>query len=588
MRLQATRTSVTSAGGAGDALYRAAGGRPTLDQRFAKDKALVDKVSGNNLITFSRASSGTYVDSDGLIKTSPVNLISYSEEFDQWTVASNSVITPNSIAAPDGTLTADLVYFSQTGFTNISQSITLTQGKNYTISVYAKAVTPGTNNKFTFYIASPQFKTPANSFETTSEWQKFTFTFTHDNPSASTLVYILNKSDTYITNVYFWGAQLEEGTTANDYVPTTTVASAAPRFDHDPVTGESLGLLIEEGRTNDIANNLTTSNTVDGLSLSEITSINNPDGSTGTVKLTATAGNEQHAVRIDAASESANHSLSVFLKKGNHRYVGLAFGGAANNLNCIFDFDTKTIVNSGGLGSFTLVSTGFEEYSNGWFRLHIVGFTSGTQMRIFIAEDDQQNGFSFWTATGDEFVYAWGPQKEAGNFPTSFIPTSGSTVTRSPDLCTIEGTNFSSWYNQSEGTVFVEAKNYPHPVSGKALVALAFSDNTYNNRITLASSTGNDQFNFDVTVGGSQQRAILGNFVSSGLKSSGGYKSTGSAGSLDGAAAVTSNTPNIPSVISQLDIGQTHNGSNFLNGHISRLAYFPPRLPDATQQNITS
>jgi hypothetical protein len=136
--------------------------------------------------------------------------------------------------------------------------------------------------------------------------------------------------------------------------------------------------------------------------------------------------------------------------------------------------------------------------------------------------------------------------------------------------------------------VFVEAKNYPHPVSGKALVALAFSDNTYNNRITLASSTGNDQFNFDVTVGGSQQRAILGNFVSSGLKSSGGYKSTGSAGSLDGAAAVTSNTPNIPSVISQLDIGQTHNGSNFLNGHISRLAYFPPRLPDATQQNITS
>ena len=73
MRLQATRTSVTSTGGAGDALYRAAGSRPTLDQRFAKDKSLVDKVSGQNLITFTRASSATYVGSDGLIKTAANN-----------------------------------------------------------------------------------------------------------------------------------------------------------------------------------------------------------------------------------------------------------------------------------------------------------------------------------------------------------------------------------------------------------------------------------------------------------------------------------------------------------------------------------
>ena len=53
----------------------------SLDLRFAKKKTLADRVSGSNLITFSRASSGTYVDSDGLIKTSPVNLLTYSEQF---------------------------------------------------------------------------------------------------------------------------------------------------------------------------------------------------------------------------------------------------------------------------------------------------------------------------------------------------------------------------------------------------------------------------------------------------------------------------------------------------------------------------
>jgi hypothetical protein len=91
-----------------------------------------------------------------------------------------------------------------------------------------------------------------------------------------------------------------------------------------------------------------------------------------------------------------------------------------------------------------------------------------------------------------------------------------------------------------------------------------------------------------VNAGGTLQRAILGNFSSSGLKAAGGYKSTGSAGSLDGANAVTLNSPNIPSVISQLNIGQAHDGINTLNGHISRLTYYPYRLADATLQEITS
>ena len=135
----------------------------TLDLNFAETKSIGD------LVTFSRASSGTYVGSDGLIKTSPVNLLTYSEQFDQWTVAANTSITPNATTAPDGTFTADQVYFGQSGNTNISQNVTLTQNQTYTFSVYAKAVTPGTNNKFVPYINSPTPKFP-NDFEATSEW----------------------------------------------------------------------------------------------------------------------------------------------------------------------------------------------------------------------------------------------------------------------------------------------------------------------------------------------------------------------------------------------------------------------------------
>ena len=54
---------------ASNRLWRIARAVPTLDLQFANSKSLVDAISGQNLITFTRASTGTYVGSDGLIKT---------------------------------------------------------------------------------------------------------------------------------------------------------------------------------------------------------------------------------------------------------------------------------------------------------------------------------------------------------------------------------------------------------------------------------------------------------------------------------------------------------------------------------------
>ena len=221
-----------------------------------------------------------------------------------------------------------------------------------------------------------------------------------------------------------------------------TAAVDEARFDHDPVTGESLGLLIEEARTNDISSNFSTGSSKQTVTLSEVTSIINPDGTAGAVKVTATTSNGQHAITTSASAESTNHCVSVFVKKGNHRYVGMTLGGSSNNIHCVFDFDTKTIIDDGGRGTHTFVSAGFEEYANGWFRLHVVGFTNGSSVRIFLAENGQQNGMQNWTASGSEFMYVWGPQKEEGSFPTSYIPTSGSTVTRAADVAEITGADF--------------------------------------------------------------------------------------------------------------------------------------------------
>ena len=263
---------------------------------------------------------------------------------------------------------------------------------------------------------------------------------------------------------------------------------------------------------------------------------------------------------------------------------GLAFNNVVNT----FSFYARSV---SGTGTFPVAYFDGSNYIKSYITL--TETTQRYEIRCPSGISTSGNnifGFSRRGLTYNETLtkaYIWGCQVEAAPYASSYIPTILTTVTRAADIST-SAFGVNSWYNQSEGTVFAESKNYPHPLTGKALCVLAFSDNTFDNRITLAGSTGNDQFNFDITVGGSQQRAILGNFASSGLKSSGGYKSTGSAGSLDGSAVVTSNTPNIPSVISQLDIGTPHTVSQFINGHISRLAYFPTRLPDDKLKSITT
>ena len=555
----------------------------SLDLNFASSKSLVDSVSNNNLITFSRASSGTYVDSDGLIKTSPVNLLKYSEDLSQWSIYNGAAVIPNATTAPDGTTTADLVDLDDPqSFTQINQTFGAQASTTYTVSFYAKAVT-GTE---TIKIYRPGSNGGSVNFVATTEWQRFTNTYTTSASTPYNLVLFLQNNLATNTNQYYlWGAQVEEGTTATDYIPTGATISGEPRFDHDPATGESLGLLLEEARTNLVLNSVT-GEIQSATDMTGPTSVYGPGGADTAFQYLSVGGTVGSRIQFKSVvtANSTQYTATIYVKGVNYNTVTFGFGaqGFSGNSRRKFFLDTLTTEGIGGAAAVISI----EDAGNGWRRLRITttATTSATGVTAYI----DLGGTGNETHTTDQGFQFYGFQIEAGTFPTSYIPTSGSAVTRSADIVTIEGTNFSSWYNQSEGTLFVEAKSYPHPVTGKALLPLAFSDNTFNNRITLASSTGNDQFNFDVTAGGVAARAILGNFTSSGIKAAGGYKSTGSAGSLDGAAVVTTNTPNIPSVISRLDFGRSHNDGSFINVHIKRFTYFPTRKADQELVNLTS
>ncbi len=142
-------------------LWRRARAVPSLDLRFADSKSLVDAISGQNLITFTRSSNGTYVGSDGLLKTATtneprfdhnpltgeclgllveeqrVNYCLQSEAFNTspW-AASNVTVTPNTETSPAATLTADTLTASSSNGT-VRQPVTTT-AVAMTFSVYLK------------------------------------------------------------------------------------------------------------------------------------------------------------------------------------------------------------------------------------------------------------------------------------------------------------------------------------------------------------------------------------------------------------------------------------------------------------------
>ena len=510
-------------------------------------------------VTFTRSSTATRYNSAGLLETvavnaprydydpttvTRVNLLRYSQEFDNavWGKATAS-ITANTIAAPDGTMTADtLTATSATGY--IAQIVGTAD--TFTLSVWIKRKT-GTGN--VSLVIRPGFQ--ESVVAVTNDWVRYTYT------AASTYSNVGVRLATSGDEVYIWGAQLETGSTATAYIPTGA----------SPAGNATLrGLLIEEQRTNLLVhsdqfdNASWTKNTV-GLASAPIVTANAavaPDGTTSADKVVFVA---------PASGDFSELSQMATVSAGT--YAGSFYVKADS---------------AGDIGKIIA----FRHVSGGAYLLVTL---SSTWQRIQRAETQVANTFEIalrpavGTSSGTVSVQLWGAQLEAGAFATSYIPTTTAAVTRAADTASV--TNLANiGYNALEGAVYSESTCFGTE-TGKYLPVFRFGTSTDRIDAFYAELTG---VGHATRVGGvSQAQATVPHGgASNRFRGSRAYKQSDSALAYNGnaAASMTGGTGLLPSV-SALYIGATE-ASLRLNGHIRRLRYYARRLSNAELQALTS
>lgn len=356
-----------------------------------------------------------------------------------------------------------------------------------------------------------------------------------------------------------------------------------PRIDFDPVTGECKGLLIEEQRTN----LLTYSQEFDNAnwSKSNTTVTANaalaPDGTPTADKIIPTTTANQHSIgqTIGSVAPGTTHTLSVYAKAGEYKYLSLTRYDGVYYMMAGFDLVAGTI-NPSSVGTCTMVPVG-----NGWYRCTVTAMSTATASNVFQIRGNPDA--SIVSATpGDGFsgIYIWGAQLEAGAFPTSYIPTTTAQVTRTIDSAVMTGTNFSSWYRQDEGTLYSEYSTGV-PFTQETLARPFYTgDGSTSNELSIYSYIGRQgAFVKENTLTQADNAVQTSPAASEFSKVAFAYRRNDFALCVGSRSVLTDSVGTIPPV-SQARFGSI---GGVLNGTIKRIAYYPKRLPNATLQAIT-
>jgi hypothetical protein len=220
-----------------------------------------------------------------------------------------------------------------------------------------------------------------------------------------------------------------------------------PRFDHGPASRQSLGLLVEESRENLLLRSEEFDNSYWAKIRASVVPnvITAPDGTLTADKLVEdTQVGPHHVNRVSFSfTNGVSYTLSGYYKAAERTRIIVQLGnngapfpsGGAHAGS--FDLATGLVIAAGtSLTSATITPVG-----DGWYRCSVTATAQATATdTIFAAFLVESGDTSSYAGDGTSGIYIWGAQLEVGAFPTSYIPTTTTALTRPVDSAVIDGT----------------------------------------------------------------------------------------------------------------------------------------------------
>ena len=536
---------------------------------------------GSGDLSFTRASNGTRINSAGLVEVVPWNLVQYSEDFNTgWTLA-NVTVTANDITAPNGTLTADKFTISVNG-NDVKQTISVLPNTVYTWSFYVYGGTAlGQQGRFYDNTNSTNIEYyNYSSSVVLGAWVKIERTFTTPSGCYEIQAWVLAATST-IGTMWVWGAQLNIGSTAKPYFPTTDRLNV-PRLTYQNGGGGCPSLLLEKQSTNLVLYSEQFDN-ADWSKIGSTITANatiSPDGTQNADKLIedTSTGNHRIVNTAFAVNNGNAHSQSWYVKYFNNQWIQLNRGQEGSGyLN--FDLINGVVGYTGGITDYQI-----SNMANGWYRISINYVVTGTYATagISILDTNVNARYESYVGDGTSGVYIWGCQYEQSSYPTSYIPTTSASATRVADACSKTG--ISSLIGGTSGTVFFDIKTNP-----------VLTSENYKQFFYYTDSSANQGYMYLNSGNGIITNPPFGNLSSSitlspntRYKIALTYANNDFALYVNGVSVATASSGTPLNFENLLSLGNYQGTSEFNQFVFNQYTHFPSRLTNAELASLTT
>ena len=355
-----------------------------------------------------------------------------------------------------------------------------------------------------------------------------------------------------------------------------------PRIDY--TGGGCPHILAEPQRTNLVTYSEAFNNSYWTKSGASVTSgFTSPDGISNAFKLVEDTSSNLHIInRIITVSNATNYSTSIFAKLGERTKFGIRDG--FSNKWITINLSNGSVIDSNGL-----ISSKITQLENDWYKISFTFQTADTSstFKAYILGDSYTSGSpddvsNRYQGNGSSGLYIYGAQVEAGSYATSYIPTSGSTVTRNKDVFSRDG--ISSLINDSEGVFFAEFSVFDILTNSK-VISLVKSSAPSSNAVLLYYNGNRIAFDIysssaTVSVTTNITNALQLNKVA--LK----YKSGDIALWFNGVEIVTNTNTISLSGLDKLEFDYV-SGNDFY-GKVKQLQVYKTALTDAQLTSLTS